>query len=155
MLPAIRYFSGSALACSLQRQVFAKLVHGTKLDKERPEYARGILYTEFQRSFENLSDRKKAEHNSFLVTMTDGSQASSRLLSMRGANCLLCLPKADPDCHQNNILSADTMVPVLLLGELEPTTYSEDEGPLHFPLCPSTWLSAPESRCMPWPPIQC
>ncbi len=63
----------------IYNSVKAKLLHDVKLDPERPEYSRGVLYY------------CKGEFK----VHTTGNQQSSRLKSLQKFNCLICLPKAD------------------------------------------------------------
>lgn len=80
------------------RRVQARLARSVQLDPERPEYHRATL----------IWDRREG----CLVAESTGSQASSRLLSMRSANALLELPAGD------GILPAGALVDALLIGEL-------------------------------------
>ncbi len=80
------------------RRVQARLAQPLRLDPERPEYHRATL-------------RWDRAQSCFVATST-GSQASSRLLSMRSANALLELPAAD------DALPAGALVDALLIGDL-------------------------------------
>jgi gephyrin len=71
-----------------------------KLDPARPEYHRAILRW----------DRVLNDGRGGYVVLSTGSQASSRLLSMRTANALLELPAAEGE------LQAGSVVDALLIG---------------------------------------
>ncbi len=80
------------------RRVQARLAQPLPLDSQRAEYHRATLHWD------------ESTH-SFIATST-GSQASSRLLSMRTANALLELPERE------GRLAAGDLVSALLIGEL-------------------------------------
>ncbi len=80
------------------RRVHARITHPLHLDPARPEYHRALLHWD-------------GDERCFAATST-GSQASSRLLSMRTANALLELPQ------QEGTLPAGAVVSALLIGEL-------------------------------------
>ncbi|HXF63326.1 MAG TPA: gephyrin-like molybdotransferase Glp [Caldilineaceae bacterium] len=98
--PAIRKLAG--WPDPRLRRVQAHLAQPLALDPYRPEYHRATLRWEA-----SLNDGR----GGFLAEST-GSQASSRLLSMRTANALLELPQAEGE------LPAGAVVPALLIGEL-------------------------------------
>ena len=79
-------------------QVQARLAQPLPLDAFRPEYHRATRHWD-------------AEQHSFVASST-GSQASSRLLSMRTANALLALPQRE------GVLAVGDSVEALLIGEL-------------------------------------
>jgi gephyrin len=72
------------------------------LDPTRPEYHRARL---------SWDAALHGGAGGWLATST-GSQASSRLLSLRGANALLVLPQGD------GVLAAESVVRALVIGEL-------------------------------------
>ena len=80
------------------RRVQANLAHQLPLDAFRPEYHRATLRWDDERSC--------------FVAASTGSQASSRLLSMRTANALLALPQRE------GTLAAGESVDALLIGEI-------------------------------------
>ena len=96
VLPCIRVLLGKENA--KHPVVEAKLKHSIRLDPQRPEYHRATMWWDY-------------ESHCFYAQST-GSQASSRLLSMRSANALLVLPQAS-----DTLQSGDT-VSVLVIGEL-------------------------------------
>jgi len=83
-------------------RVQANLAQPLKLDPERPEYHRASLHW----------DRESNGGRGGFVATSTGSQASSRLLSMRTANALLELPAAEGE------LPAGASVDALLIGDL-------------------------------------
>lgn len=95
--PALRKLAGW-LDPYLPR-VQAHLSHPLKLDPYRPEYHRTTLH---------WGQHLNNGQGGYLATST-GSQASSRLLSMRSANALLELPQAEGE------LPAGAVVPALLI----------------------------------------
>lgn len=97
VVPAIRKMAGWPNPHLRRVQAYTSRV--LTLDPQRPEYHRATL-------------RWDAGSHRFLASST-GSQASSRLLSMRTANALLELPQ------QAGELPADSMVSALLIGELQ------------------------------------
>ncbi|EGZ11890.1 hypothetical protein PHYSODRAFT_562882 [Phytophthora sojae] len=78
VLPALRRLRGLPISKCRHAKVYATLTHPIKLDSERPEFHRANLEWD-------------AKQHKFLATST-GRQISSRLLSCRNANALLCLP---------------------------------------------------------------
>lgn len=99
-VPALRKMSG--LPDAHLPRVQAHLAQPLTLDPERPEYHRATL---------TWSTALNHGAGGLLATST-GSQASSRLLSMRTANALLELPQ------QQGTLPAGAVVSALLIGEL-------------------------------------
>jgi gephyrin len=99
-VPAIRKLAG--WADPALRRVRADLAQPLPLDPDRPEYHRVMLHWDAAAN---------GGHGGFVAAST-GSQASSRLLSMRSANALLELPAV------SGVLSAGTPVDALLIGEL-------------------------------------
>lgn len=95
VVPAIRKMAG--WPDPHLRRVQAFTTQALMLDPQRPEYHRATL-------------RWDAGSHRFLASST-GSQASSRLLSMRTANALLELPQRAGE------LAAGSMVSALLIGE--------------------------------------
>lgn len=75
VLPSLLQMSGITPA-SLTK-VSVTLAHDFALDKSRPEYHRAIV---------------SVGSSGVLVATSTGGQRSSRVGSLRGANCLLCLP---------------------------------------------------------------
>ncbi|KAI8844411.1 MoaB/Mog domain-containing protein [Chytriomyces cf. hyalinus JEL632] len=101
-LPALRKLAGFERP-SLPK-VFAKLAHDIHLDS-RPEFYRVRVVT-------------TSDHNTkqtLFVAHGTGSQMSSRMLSMRGANALLKLPPAN---EAKGVLLEGEMVEAWLIGEL-------------------------------------
>lgn len=84
------------------RRVQATLAQPLRLDPERPEYHRATLVWDSQLNDGNGGYRAEST----------GSQASSRLLSMRTANALLELPRS------NETLPSGSVVSALLIGAL-------------------------------------
>lgn len=88
--PAIRKLAGHRDP-HLPR-VHARLAHSLPLDPERPEYHRATLgWDENERCY---------------VARSTGSQASSRLLSMRSANALLELPEGKGELKAGAVVAA-------------------------------------------------
>ena len=81
-------------------RVQAQLAQPLPLDAYRPEYHRATLRWE-----PSLNDGRGG-----YLAISTGSQASSRLLSMRSANALLELPQAE------GMLAAGTLVTALVIG---------------------------------------
>ncbi len=84
------------------RRVQVQLAQTLRLDPERPEYHRATVHWETA-----LNDGR----GGYLAAST-GSQASSRLLSMRSANALLELPAGD------GLVEAGAVVTALIIGDL-------------------------------------
>ena len=97
-MPALRKLAGHPNP-RLQR-VQAHLAQPLRLDPERPEYHRAALHWD-----SGLNDG-----NGGYLAVSTGSQASSRLLSMRTANALLELPQAEGE------LPVGAVVGALLIG---------------------------------------
>jgi gephyrin len=100
VVPALRKMMGFTEP-ELPR-VQAHLAQSLSLDPERPEYHRATL---------TWDGSLNSGAGGYLATST-GSQASSRLLSMRTANALLELPASDEE------LAVGTVVDALLIGSL-------------------------------------
>ena len=96
VVPALRKMAG--WPDPRLRQVQARLAQSLPLDAFRPEYHRATLSWD-------------ADQACFVAAST-GSQASSRLLSMRTANALLALPQRE------GVMAAGEAVDALLIGEL-------------------------------------
>ncbi len=96
VVPALRKMAG--WPDPRLRQVQARLAQPLPLDAFRPEYHRATLSWD-------------ADQACFVAVST-GSQASSRLLSMRTANALLALPQRE------GVMAAGEAVDALLIGEL-------------------------------------
>jgi len=90
VVPAIRKLSGWPTP-NLPR-VRATLLNSIRLDPERPEYHRALI-------------RFDLEEGVFKAEST-GRQASSRLASMRSANALLELPRADTTLEVGHVVTA-------------------------------------------------
>jgi gephyrin len=99
-VPAIRKLGGTA--DPMLHRVRAVLAQPLALDPDRPEYHRVLLHWD---------PEAKAGQGAFVATTT-GSQASSRLLSMRSANALLELPQGRGE------LPGGSAVDALLIGDL-------------------------------------
>lgn len=84
------------------RTVQAQLAHALPLDPQRPEYHRATL--RWESSLDDGRGGYRAE--------STGSQASSRLLSMRTANALLELPQREGELPEGSTVDA------LLIGEV-------------------------------------
>jgi len=100
-LPALRKMAGWQQPNL--RRIKAKLASDLALDPERPEYHRCML---------QWIKNEEGEGGCFLAHST-GEQSSSRLLSMRTADALLCLPQRE------GVLTKETFVDALLIGTLE------------------------------------
>ena len=98
--PALRKLAGWADPRLTRVQV--TLTQALPLDADRPEYHRAVL---------RWDATLHAGCGGFRAEST-GSQASSRLLSMRSANALLELPQGE------GVLAAGSSVTALLIGEL-------------------------------------
>lgn len=112
--PALKRLQGcNSLSClHTQIQVLMK-TKDIQIDPERPEYHRVSVYYDLQ-----LKQ---------LVASSTGNQRSSRLLSMRSANALLCLPKG------NGVVKQGEMVTALLLKQLQLSSYTySNVDSLHF-----------------------
>jgi gephyrin len=96
--PALRKMQGIARSDCLHPEMQVVLKSQIRLDKERPEYHRAFV------SYDHRRNRWVAE--------STGNQMSSRLLSMRSANALLCIPAAD------GFLPPNTTVTALVIGDL-------------------------------------
>eukprot|EP00638_Chattonella_subsalsa_P007564 CAMPEP_0117748530 /NCGR_PEP_ID=MMETSP0947-20121206/9190_1 /TAXON_ID=44440 /ORGANISM="Chattonella subsalsa, Strain CCMP2191" /LENGTH=667 /DNA_ID=CAMNT_0005566249 /DNA_START=111 /DNA_END=2114 /DNA_ORIENTATION=+ len=98
--PALKRLRGCAVEDCMPAQVDVQLASTIKLDPERPEYHRAKIYWD-------------SNQKAFLAEST-GSQLSSRLLSMKSANALLCIPQG------TGILGPGTHVAALMIGDLPP-----------------------------------
>ncbi len=99
-VPAMRKLAG--WANPHLRRVKAQLAQSLPLDAYRPEYHRATLRW----------DGDRHDGTGGYVAESTGSQASSRLLSMRTANALLELPQ------QDGVLAMGDLVSELVIGEI-------------------------------------
>ncbi|CAM9193389.1 unnamed protein product [Scytosiphon promiscuus] len=98
--PAIRRMRGYALQDCMLAQVDARLTTPLRLDPVRPEYHRAVV------SWNSIAGRFDAA--------STGNQMSSRLLSMKSANALLCVPRGEGE------LAAGQQLPAILIADLPP-----------------------------------
>ena len=105
--PAVRRLQGMDSIICMHPQLTVQLEEAIALDPERPEYHRATLLG------------SAASSGGIVTARSTGNQRSSRLLSMKSSNALLCLPQG------SGSLAAGTHVPALLTGPhlppLEPT----------------------------------
>ena len=96
--PAMKRLSGLEIDQCMPSQLDVKLkgTSSLKLDPERPEYHRAIV----------------TYGNDGLAAMSTGNQRSSRLMSMRSSNAVLCLPQ------QQGFIEPNATVTALLTGPL-------------------------------------
>lgn len=99
VVPALRKLAG--WPNPHQRRIQAHLAQSLRLDAYRPEYHRATV------TWDNALNDGRGGY----LAVSTGSQASSRLLSMRTANVLLELPQAE------GILPAGAVVSGLWIGE--------------------------------------
>jgi gephyrin len=125
--PALKLLSGVPKSQCMHPQVDVRLVDKAQLDPERPEYHRARI-------------EWGAECGCFLAQST-GPQQSSRLLSLVGANALVCIPRGE------GWLPAGTVLPALVIDDLLPPT-SWENG---FHGAPK--LLSHASHALPLPPV--
>lgn len=119
VLPCLKRLRGVDLADCLPAQVVCELADDVKLDPVRPEYRRVVLDARGPNGqYEALSTDDR-----FVGTGT-GLQRSSRLVSMRGAHALACLPE---QARARTLIGRDaatlpkgTKVHALLIAPLPP-----------------------------------
>ena len=99
VVPALRKLAG--WPDPYLRRVQAQLAQPLALDAYRPEYHRATL------TWDNTLHQGQGAY----LAHSTGSQASSRLLSMRTANALLELPQAE------GVLPVGAVVAALMIGE--------------------------------------
>ena len=100
--PAVRRLQGMDSVTCMHPQLTVQLEEAIALDPERPEYHRAILLG------------STASSGGIVTARSTGNQRSSRLLSMKSSNALLCLPQG------SGSIAAGTRVPALLTGPLLP-----------------------------------
>lgn len=93
VLPSLHQMSGISPAGLTKVPVL--LAHDFPLDKSRPEYHRAVV---------------TVDSNGHLAATSTGGQRSSKVGSLRGANCLLCLPSGKEPMKKG------TKVDALLMG---------------------------------------
>ncbi|CAI5731075.1 unnamed protein product [Peronospora destructor] len=89
--PALQRLRGLPLSKCHNAKVHAVLTHSIKLDAQRPDFHRATL----------MWDCRLYK----FVAISTGRQVSSRLLSCRNANALLCLPKGT-EMHEGDAVEA-------------------------------------------------
>jgi MoeA C-terminal region (domain IV) len=89
-----------------------------KLDPERPEYHRAVGSYGSYASNATTTAAAATASTAGLIAHSTGPQASCRLLSMKGANALLCLPAEIGTVKQYSTVTA------LLIGDIQPPTDS-------------------------------
>ncbi|KAI1201445.1 molybdenum cofactor synthesis domain-containing protein [Nemania serpens] len=97
VLPSLHQMSGISPAGLTKVPVF--LAHDFSLDKSRPEYHRAVV---------------AVDSTGRLAATSTGGQRSSKVGSLRGANCLLCLPSGKEPMKKGNRVDA------LLMGGIRP-----------------------------------
>lgn len=124
--PALKRMSGLPPAQCVHSQVNASAAADVKLDPERPEYHRVSIRWESpslsipppqqQQQRKPLIGAGSAGGDGRFIATSTGGQISSRLLSVVGANALLCVPQG------SGVLPAGTVLPALVLdGTIFPT----------------------------------
>jgi gephyrin len=101
--PAVRRLQGMDSLSAMHPQVTVQLEAPLAMDPERPEYHRAIL--------DDAGSRGGP-----VVARSTGNQRSSRLMSMKSANALLCLPQG------SGTLPAGSHVPAIITGPFLPPT---------------------------------
>ena len=107
VLPCLRALTGQIEPNHPEIDVY--LTHPIRLDPQRPEYHRATVWW----------DKKTKRFNA----QSTGSQASSRLLSMRSANALLILPQS------SDTLQVGSQVTALLIGSLPGPSFIPAQAP--------------------------
>lgn len=97
VLPSLHQMSGISPAGLTKVPVF--LAHDFSLDKSRPEYHRAVV---------------AVDSTGRLAANSTGGQRSSKVGSLRGANCLLCLPSGKEPMKKG------TRVDAFLMGGIRP-----------------------------------
>jgi gephyrin len=135
VVPALRRLRGIAESACLPPEIRLKLAGDVVLDPVRPEYHRvGLEWHDSEggaRDWSTAPYRYRNSQGEFVGAST-GNQRSSRLLSMRGADALACLPERERaslvSVGAKRVLPAGTTVAGLLLGP-QPPLLSTGEAP--------------------------
>ena len=101
--PALRRLQGMSSLAAMHPQVAVELETALTLDPERPEYHRAVLEA-----------GGAAGTTGMVVARSTGNQRSSRLLSMKSSNALLCLPQGP------GVVPKGTSVAAILTGPFPP-----------------------------------
>ena len=101
--PCLRRLQGLSVEQCMPPQLEVRLETTLKLDPERPEYHRAIVSSS---SYPGAT---------ICTAVSTGSQRSSRLLSMRCSNALLCLPKGT---EKKTHINTGEIVTALLTGPI-------------------------------------
>ena len=106
--PAIRHWTGTLKHFDCQHPpISVEITKDIRMDPERPNYNRCV-------AFWDKAKRRFVGHST-------GSQRSSRLLSMKSANCLLRVPQKE------GVLRKGSMVKALVIGPLTPRMPPNDD----------------------------
>lgn len=103
--PALKRLQGMKSSDCMHPQVKLRTTESYKLNSVRPEYHRAYV------KFDSATQTFRAQ--------STGMQRSSRLLSMRTANALLCLPRGE------GLLPIGSVVSALLVGDIPPPSADE------------------------------
>jgi len=98
--PALKVLGGVAKSQCMHPQVDVQLAKSFQLDPERPEYHRATI--------------EWVSESACFVAHSTGAQQSSRLLSLVGANALVCVPQGE------GALPPGTFLPALVIDALPP-----------------------------------
>ena len=105
--PAMKRMTGLQPALCLHPQIDAITREKIKMDPERPEYHRVMVSWVPPKKDGNFSALSSF---GYFMAASTGVQMSSRLLSVVGANALLCVPQGE------GVIPAGTQLPALILG---------------------------------------
>lgn len=117
VLPAIQRLRGLEAAAAVPSRLSVEIASAIPLDPIRPEYHRAMVC--WSSSFSSSSASSQADSSSSsssmskLMAYSTGAQASSRMLSWRGANALLEIPRGQGQ------LAAGTRVSAWVIGPIQ------------------------------------
>jgi molybdenum cofactor synthesis domain-containing protein len=116
-------------------EIMATITSDIVLDRERPEYRRVTLNRKPVASNTGMSVSAATNHQQYLYTASDtGVQRSSRVLSLRGAEGLMILPRGGPLGCGYDVACKGMEFPVILY---KPSSSNRFEDSIHQSLCKS------------------
>jgi molybdopterin biosynthesis enzyme len=116
-------------------EIMATITSDIALDQERPEYRRVILNRKLVASNTGMSGSASTICQQYLYTASDtGVQRSSRVLSLRGAEGLMILPRGGPLGCGYDVARKGMEFPVLLYKSSSSNRF---EDSIHQSLCKS------------------
>jgi MoeA C-terminal region (domain IV) len=118
VLPALKRLKGLDASLCVRTTIPCKLATALAMDPERPEYHRYVSRVHVAKGGDvilSCDGRHSAtiyRDGTEIVASSTGSQRSSRLMSMYGANAFVCVPQGSGTLRQGNPVAAPHSAPI-------------------------------------------